>query len=101
MTPPGCPTTALPKPSICPHRADCLASGVLCSGLRPAERVPAKGRQVTGTSENAVTDLRRTVAELEQRLRERTAERDEALDQQIAITEVLQVISASPGDLAP
>jgi hypothetical protein len=44
---------------------------------------------------------RRTIAKLEAELERQTAERDEALARESAITEVLQVINASPGDPIP
>src|SRR5437660_9920604 len=51
--------------------------------------------------DDALTDLQQRIAALERELGERTAERDEALAQQPATAEVLQVINSSPGDLAP
>jgi PAS domain S-box-containing protein len=49
---------------------------------------------MTATRNDEVAQLRRANAELQQRL-------DEALDQQTATAEVLQVINSSPGDLRP
>jgi PAS domain S-box-containing protein len=56
---------------------------------------------MTATLDDEVAELRRVNAELQQRLDARTAELAEALDQQTATAEVLQVINSSPGELAP
>src|SRR6516225_10147188 len=60
----------------------------------PPDRALADLRQI-------IADLQRELAVCGAELDQRTAERDEAIDQQTATAEVLQVINASPGDLAP
>ena len=56
---------------------------------------------MTPTNSEAAVDVRQTVSELQQKLHECTLERDEALAQQVATAEVMQVINSSPGELAP
>jgi GAF domain-containing protein len=51
--------------------------------------------------DDAQVDPSQTIAALRRELETSAAERDEALAQQAAISEVLQIINTSPGDLAP
>jgi GAF domain-containing protein len=51
--------------------------------------------------DDAATELRRSVTALQRELDLRTAERDKALAQQAATSEILRVISRSPTDIQP
>jgi hypothetical protein len=53
---------------------------------------------MTETLNDAATDLQQTITGLQRKLAERTAERDEALQQQTATSDVLKVISRSAFD---
>ena len=56
---------------------------------------------MTATLDEEIVDLRRANAELQRRLDQALAERDEGEAQKAAMTEMLEVINASPGNLAP
>src|SRR5262252_3811185 len=69
--------------------------------MPPPEGRSRRGPQMSATPDSTLTDPKdHLIADLQRRLAECAAERDEALAQQAATAEVLQVINSSPGDLA-
>jgi GAF domain-containing protein len=56
---------------------------------------------MSATPDSTLANPEQFIADLQRQLAECRAERDEALEQQTATAEVLRVINASPGDLAP
>ena len=66
-----------------------------------AVRNPRPTPPATWMPDTTPSDPLQAIADLQRELAQARAERDEALAQQTATAEVLQVINASPGDLAP
>jgi hypothetical protein len=53
------------------------------------------------TPNDVATNLQQTIAELQPKLAERTAQPNEALERQTATADILKVIASSPSDVQP
>src|SRR5262245_50018012 len=62
---------------------------------------PAKGRRATRPKARKAPTVPAFTTDLQERLDQHTRERDEALEQLAATSEVLKVVSSSPGELVP
>src|SRR6476646_2067349 len=60
-----------------------------------------RGPEMSAPPDSTLADPQQIIVDLRRQLAECRAERDEALAQQTATAEVLQVINSSPGDLEP
>jgi two-component system, NtrC family, sensor kinase len=56
---------------------------------------------MTAIPDKTAADPQQIIAELERKLDERTSEREEALERQIATADILKVIASSPSDVQP
>jgi hypothetical protein len=89
-------------------RSEARGSGAAAPRHTPAGRIAGSGvssRAKVGVAQampdDAQVDPRQALEALRRELDARTAERDEALAQQAAIAEILQIINSSPGNLTP